>query len=108
MHDSQRPLREILRIEDQDVVAEDVEVIEQGYEVALAFFDCAFRSYLGHENRFLERRCGACPIRIFPACIPLIVAKNIEQAASGRAAFRKVVGFFGVDVALPEVVVLVC
>jgi hypothetical protein len=78
-------------------------MVQQHHEVALTLDG---RAFLGHENRFLERACGPGPPRVLLARVPLVVADDVEQTSCGRSAFLEVVRFGGVDVALPEVIVL--
>lgn len=103
MYHGQRPLRQILRIENQDVVAQHVEMIQQRNQVALAL---SGRPGFGHKHRLLERTGRPGPVQILLPRLPLKMAHDVEKPTRRRPALGKVIRLGGINDALPEVVVL--
>jgi hypothetical protein len=78
-------------------------MVQQTHEITISFF---VRISSGHEDWLLECCCRTSPVHVLSPFIPREVADGIEQPSSGRAAFLKVVLLSGVDLQLPEMVVL--
>lgn len=106
---SQRALRQFLRIKDEDVIAQHIEVIDERDEVTLALGAIFL---LGDERRLLERRRGPGKVDVLVARgerlrrVPGVVAQTVEEPPRGRPTLGKVVRSRGVDLGQPKVLVL--
>ena len=103
MDHRERSLFDVLRIEDADIIPEDIEMIQQRDNVAVSL-SCRIRSR--DESWFLEGRTGSGPERLGDRLIPGEVAQAVEQSARRGAALFKIVRLGAINHRLPVVVVL--
>lgn len=104
----QRALGQILRVKDDHVVSEHIQVIQQHNQVALALAAVI----LGDEARLLKGPRWAGEPDILGALgqgivkVPGVVTQAVEQPTRRRSALGKVVRSCGIDSDLPEMLIL--
>lgn len=103
MDDGHGTLRDLLGIEDADIVSQHVQVVQERNEIPFAFLGVLG---FGNERGFLEGLAVAGPVGLCDGFVPGEVAQAVEQASGGGAALLEVVGLGGVDDGLPVVVVV--
>jgi hypothetical protein len=77
-------------------------VVQQTHEIPISF-NIRISWY---KDWFLESSCRASPVHILRPLIPGEMANSVEQSSGGRATFLEVVLLRGINLQLPEMVVL--
>ena len=102
MKRTNRPLGEVKSVENYQVVALHVEMVEESHEIALALGTLAC---FGHEYGLLESAGRSGEILIFDARVPVVVADDVPEASRRRSALLDIVVARLVRLQLPKMAI---